>query len=418
MSIPVSATLAVNEALAERQRAGLPVLPLGFGEAGLPAHPLLRETLSAHGHRNEYGPVAGLPGLRAAAAGYWERRQLPTDPDLVITGPGSKPLLYSLLHSVGGDVVIAAPSWVSYATQVQLAGHWPIHVPVAAGQGGVPQPELLETAVVQARQLGRTVRAVVVTTPDNPSGTVPPRETVERLAEVARNLDLVIISDEIYRDLVHDPRTVVHSPAELAPERTVVTTGLSKNLALGGWRLGLARFPSSPTGRELHAATRGLASEIWSSPAAPIQHAAEYALREPAELMERIEQSRRLHGAVVRAVARQLTSAGVALPAPQAAFYLYPDFDAVSEQLARHGVSTGPELAGLLLDTYGMGTVPATEFEGGDKALRLRLATGLLYGRNETERLAALAADDPTQLPWIRAHLNRLDEIIDDLLTS
>lgn len=418
MAVPVSATLAINEALEERRRAGLPILPLGFGEAGLPVHPALLAVLSAEGHRNGYGPVAGLAELRSAAAGYWERRSLPTDPALILAGPGSKPLLYSLLQSIDGDVVLAAPSWVSYAAQVQLTGHRAIHVPTALGQGGLPQPDLLETTVVQARRLGRDVCAVVVTTPDNPTGTVASRDTMARLAQVARDLDLTIISDEIYRDLVHDANTVVHSAAEFAPERTVITTGLSKSLALGGWRLGLARFPDSPRGHALCAAVTGVASEIWSTPAAPIQQAAAYAYSEPAELTERIEQSRRLHGAVVRAVAAPLVAAGVAQPPPQAAFYLYPDFEPVGADLARRNVHTGVELAKHLLDSYGMGTVAAAEFEGGDKALRLRLATSQLYGQTDDQRLAALEAADPTALPWIRAQLDRLSEILADLLSG
>src|SRR5699024_4678273 len=109
----------------------------------------------------------------------------------------SKPLLYSLLLELGGDTAIAAPSSVSYAAQSRLVGQHPIMVPTAIGQGGIPQPDLLHTAVVDARGQGRTVNAVVVTPPDNPTGTVADVETVRRLAEVARELDLVIISDEI-----------------------------------------------------------------------------------------------------------------------------------------------------------------------------------------------------------------------------
>src|SRR5947208_15790939 len=79
--IPVSATLAANEALDVRRRRGQPVLPLAFGEAGLPVAPTLRAALSAASASNGYGPVAGQPALREAAAGYWSRRDLPTDPD-------------------------------------------------------------------------------------------------------------------------------------------------------------------------------------------------------------------------------------------------------------------------------------------------------------------------------------------------
>ena len=95
--VAVSATLAANDALAGRRLDGQQVLPLGFGEAGLPVHPALRAALTAATARSGYGPVAGIPALRAAAAGYWDRRDLPTDPDLIVAGPGSKPLLFAEL---------------------------------------------------------------------------------------------------------------------------------------------------------------------------------------------------------------------------------------------------------------------------------------------------------------------------------
>ena len=100
--IPVSATLAANETLDERRRRGEPVLPLAFGEAGLPAHRTLRAALARAAGCNSYGPVAGHASLREAAAGYWARRGLPTDADAVICGPGSKALLFGLMAAIGG----------------------------------------------------------------------------------------------------------------------------------------------------------------------------------------------------------------------------------------------------------------------------------------------------------------------------
>ncbi|MFY7068476.1 pyridoxal phosphate-dependent aminotransferase [Nocardiopsis changdeensis] len=425
MAVTVSATLAVNEALAEKRRQGVRVLPLGFGEAGLPVHPVMRDRLTAGNGANSYGPVAGVAALREAAAGYWERRGLPTDPGMVIAGPGSKPLLYSLLLELGGDTAIAAPSWVSYAAQSRLVGARPLLVPTAGGgEGGVPQPDLLHAAVTAARAQGRTVNAVIATLPDNPTGTLASRETVRRLAEVARELDLVIISDEIYRDLVHpvgpggEP-VHVHSPAEFAPERTVISTGLSKNLALGGWRIGVLRLPDSELGHRLRGGLLGVASEIWSSPAAPVQEAAAHAFTEPAELVDHIDRSRRLHGIVARAVADVFTGAGATLAPPRAGFYLYPDFEPMRERLAGlHGVTTGPGLTGLLLERFGMGVLPAAEFGEGPQALRMRVATSLLYGDTEERRYAALAATDPLALPWIHAHLDRLAEVLDALTAT
>ena len=413
---PVSATLAANEALAARRRRGQPVLPLAFGEAGLPAHPALREALAASTASNGYGPVAGSEALRSAAAGYWQRRGLATSPGSVVCGPGSKPLLFGLLLATGADVVVPRPSWVSYAAQASLIGVRPHFVPAAPGEGGICDPAALGRAVAAARAAGRDIRSVVVTLPDNPTGRVPRPETVRAFCAVAAEHDLIIISDEIYRDLVHNPATPVLSPAVVAPERTVVTTALSKSLALGGWRIGVARLPEGPLGERLRGELVGIGSEIWSAPAAPIQQAAALAFSEPASLCERVAASRRLHATVARRVAEICAGAGLVVPAPQAAFYVYPDFEPWRVHLARcHGVTTSAGLAGLLLERYGAGTLPGSAFGESAGALRLRLATGSLYGETPAEQAAALDAPDPLALPWIAGQLDRLTEILADL---
>src|SRR5580693_4030704 len=148
--VPVSATLAANEIIDSRRQRGLPVLPLAFGEAGLPVHPLLRAELAAAAGRGSYGPVAGIPALREAAAGYWTRRGLSTDPGQVIAGPGSKPLLYAVLLAIGTDVAVPSPSWVSYAAQTRLAGSQAHFVPAPPGEGGVCDPGALERVVIEA----------------------------------------------------------------------------------------------------------------------------------------------------------------------------------------------------------------------------------------------------------------------------
>jgi aspartate aminotransferase len=414
--VPVSATLAANEALAVRRRRGQPVLPLAFGEAGLPIHPALRRALAAAASRNAYGPVAGLPALRAAAAGYFARRGLPTSAGSIVCGPGSKPLLFALLLAVGTDVAVPRPSWVSYAAQAALAGTGAHYVPVRPGEGGVCDPGQLEAAIAAARAHGRKIGSVIVTLPDNPTGRVADAGTLRGLCAVAAEHDLVIISDEIYRDLTYELTPPVPSPATIAPRRTVVTTALSKSLAAGGWRIGVARLPASELGTELRDRLLGIGSEVWSAPSAPIQEAAAYAFSEPVEITERISRSRRLHAALARAVAELCAAAGLAVPAPQAAFYLYPDFEPWREHLrADRRVSTGPQLAEHLLERYGMGVLPGSAFGEDEQALRMRLATGLLYGDSDAQREAALLADDPLALPWISAALARLAEVLADL---
>jgi aspartate aminotransferase len=430
-NVGVSATLAANEALAERRRLGERVLPLAFGEAGVPVAPVLRDALATASDRNGYGPVAGSPELRTAAAGYWTRRGLPTEPGDVVCGPGSKALLFGLLLGLHGiDVAIPRPSWVSYAAQASLTGVRPVHVPIAGGDsgsssgtgsarratlaGGVPDPDLLSAAVIAARRAGRRIGAVIVTLPDNPTGTLAAPDAVRALCDVAERYDLLIIADEIYRDLTHAGAPPFLSPAEVAPHRTVVTAGLSKNLALGGWRLGVARLPGGA--RRLSAMRDrlvGACSEIWSAPAAPVQAAAAVAFSEPPEVADRVARSRRLHGAVARAAAALFASAGVTVPQPAGAFYLYPDFAPHRAALRRRfGVATSADLAALLLRTSGIGVLPGSEFGDPAGKLRLRVATSQLYGETTRQQEAALAAANPVTLPWIADSLDWLRQAL------
>ncbi len=119
----------------------------------------------------------------------------------------------------------------------------------------------------------------------------------------------------------------------------------------------------------------------------------------------------RLHAAVCQEAARLCTAAGLDVTPPQAAFYLYPDFAPWRDRLrARFGVATGADLAALLLDRYGAGTLPGSAFGESASCLRLRLATGLLYGDTDEQREQALAAPDPLRLPWISAALTRFGD--------
>ncbi|MEV4101310.1 pyridoxal phosphate-dependent aminotransferase [Nonomuraea sp. NPDC049649] len=399
MAVNLSATLAANEDIERRRRAGQHVVNLAFGEAGLPVHPALREKLVAASGRNGYGPVAGAAELRDAAAGYWTRRRLITEPAQVVCGPGSKSLLYGLLLAIGGDVVLTKPSWVSYAAQADLVGSSPILVPPPPGEGGTPDPELVAEAVLAARALGRTVKSVLVTLPDNPTGLLAPERTLRRLVEVARELDLYIISDEIYRDLLHDPGLSYTSPADLAPERALLTTGLSKSLALGGWRIGVARLPDGAD--DLRRRLLAVASEIWSAPAAPVQEAAAYAFTDPPELTERIAMSRRLHGTLANAVRDRFLAIGASVPAPHGGFYLYPD-------LGHLGLGGAAEVTRLLLERHGIGVLPGHAFGDDPAAARVRVAVSLLYGDTNEERTAALNSTDPLSLPWVKASLDHV----------
>ena len=405
---PPSATLATNERVQARLAAGAPVLHLAFGEAGLPVLPSVAERLGAAAGDNGYGPVAGSPAVRAAAAGYYERRGLPSAPDAVLLAPGSKALLYALLTVLPGDVVLPRPSWVSYAAQAAIAGKRVLDVAIAEQAGGVPDPAALRDVLAAP---GHDAGVLVLTLPDNPTGTVAPAPLIEEVCAVARDRGLVIVCDEIYRDLAYDPDALC-SPAALLPDRTFVTNGLSKSMALGGWRIGFCRMPEGPLGADAARALNGIASEVWSSLAAPMQHAAAYVLDEPPEVREHVARSRRLHRLVSEAAHEQVVAAGVACRPPGGAFYLYPDLEPLRPALAARGVKTGAQLAALLLERYDVAVLEGAAFGDDPAALRFRMATSLLYGADDEQRWAALASDDPVALPWIRGALDRLGETL------
>src|ERR1700736_6297473 len=122
-NLPASATLSMNEAVAKRRAAGRETIHLGFGEAAFPLHPLLKTALAEAATHTSYAPVLGIPALRQAIAAYLAReRGLTRSADHIAVGPGSKPLLYALLHILEGDILLPVPAWVSYAPMARLAG--------------------------------------------------------------------------------------------------------------------------------------------------------------------------------------------------------------------------------------------------------------------------------------------------------
>jgi aspartate/methionine/tyrosine aminotransferase len=402
-SLPPSPTLAINEAIAMRRAAGQDVLHLGFGEASFPLPPALAGALAGAAGATGYAPVLGIAALRAAIAAYLTRtRGFAVSADQVAVAPGSKPLLYALMQVLDGDVLVPAPSWVSYAPQARLAGRQVVPVATDTADHHTLTPEALQAAAARARHAGANPRILVVNSPSNPTGSMFARAAVEALAAWARREGVTILSDEIYAELAHGWRPHT-SPAVFYPEGTIVTGGLSKAFSAGGWRLGYAALPEGAAGKNLLSALRALASEIWSAASGPIQEAAVVAYTPGEELETYVRRSARLHGAVTGSLHRALVAAGVECERPAGAFYLYPDFAPWRGALAAQDIASSMELARHLLDNWGIATLPGMAFGDAPEALRLRLATSLLYG-NDT-----VPADERDAALW--ALLERADEL-------
>lgn len=379
-----SATLAMNEAVAQRRAAGRATIHLGFGEATFPLHPLLQSALTDAANHTGYAPVAGIPALRQAIAEYLSRtRGLNYGSDNIIVAPGSKPLLYTLLHILEGDVLLPVPSWVSYAPQARLAGRRVIDVATDPRDSHRLTPQALSEALITARKEGANPRILIVNSPSNPTGSMFEKADVEAFTAWARNEGITVISDEIYAELAHGWREHV-SPARFYAEGCIVTGGLSKAFSAGGWRLGYVALPSTPEGKQAAKALRTLASEIWSAATTPVQEAAIVAYTPNEELATYVRRSARVHAHVTGQLYTTLTNLGVPCPRPAGAFYLYPDFAPWRPALNEKGIHTSQELAHYLLDEWDIATLPGVVFGEQPAALRLRLATSMLYNPEGT----------------------------------
>ncbi len=374
-----SPTLAINEAVAARKAAGQSIIHLGFGEASFPLHPLLDEAFKRAARQTSYAPVLGLSPLRRAIADYLRRtRGLDISPEFVAVAPGSKPLLYALLQVLEGDVLLPSPSWVSYAPQARLANRRVYIVEADPRDHHRLTRAALAETLARARREGGDPRILVINTPSNPTGGMWAREDSEAVAAWAREEGITLISDEIYAELAHGWREH-YSPARFYPEGCIVTGGLSKAFSAGGWRLGYAAIPGGEAGRRLVSSLGALASEIWSSASTPVMEAAITAYSPNNELAAYVRASALLHGHATSRLHETLVSLGALCPRPAGAFYLYPDFAPWRSALHQRGITTVDQLARHLIDAWGIAALPATAFGEQPDALRLRLATSMLF---------------------------------------
>lgn len=388
-----SPTLAINERVRRLTAEGRTVYQMGFGESRFPVHPKILDALREHATARSYTPVAGFPELRAAIAEFYRREfRLEAAPKQIIVGPGSKSLLFALVRALDGDVVLPRPTWVSYEPQALVADRRVTWIGTRAEDEYCLTAEGLAAGLAQAQKAGQQPRILILNSPGNPTGVVYPTGTLEGLAEVARANDVAVVSDEIYALINHCNRPHV-SIATYYPEGTVVTGGLSKHHSLGGWRFGLAVVPAGEAGAQVIQASIAIAGAIWSSPAAPVQHAATVAYSDDPDIAAYVQTCSAIHAAVTRELYAHLVKAGVPCPPPSGAYYLYPDFGQWREMLRqRYRVTTSNDLATVLLDEYGIATLPGTAFGASPDDLSLRLSTSYLSARDDAHAEAVLAA--------------------------
>jgi aspartate/methionine/tyrosine aminotransferase len=404
--VALSPTLFINERVQEMRAAGRSICHFGFGEAPFPAPERLVEALRRHADAKAYLPVAGLPALREAVLEH-QARHTGTDPDAfdVMIAPGSKLLLYAAQMAIEGDILLPVPSWVSYAPQAELLGQASVPVPVSLTDEGYGlSADDLTKAVADAKAAGKNPTKLLINFPNNPAGLMISDQNLREISAWCGANNAAVISDEIYGRVSYDG--TYRSMAAIDTERTLVTSGLSKHLSLGGWRLGIMLVPKAMDG--LFKQLCEIASETWSCVTAPVQNAAVEAYAGHDDVETFISDQCAIHSAVNGMVASRLRAAGVDCPTPQGGFYTFPDFASVFG--ARF--SSGLDLAQSLLDEEGIASLPGSAFGEDDTSLRLRLAACDYDGGAAMKRWRDGVNDPAVLAPNVAEGIDRFERFI------
>jgi aspartate aminotransferase len=404
-----SATLAINERSAELRAQGVDIVRLGLGQSPFPVPPSVVEALRRNAHQKTYLPVEGLPELRTAIADYLRRTEgIEADPGGVIVGPGTKELMFLLQLAFDADLVLPAPSWVSYAPQARINQRQVCWLPTHDRDELRVTPDSLDALC--SEEPGRS-RLLILNYPGNPTGTAYSSTQLEDIAAVARRHGIVVLSDEIYSGLNFTGEHV--SIARFYPEGTIISNGLSKWCGAGGWRVGAFVFP-----RELEwlqATIAAAASETFSAVSAPIQYAAVVAFDGNDEIDDYLSRSRCLLRALMTTSARRLRDAGATVPEPQGGFYLLPRFHDDCPRFRQGRPDTAADLCESILTDTGVAILPGSDFGLAPEQLFVRLAAVDFDGDAALAGFDGLAEDAVPDEAFLRTYCARTMTGIDRL---
>lgn len=368
--IAPSATMAMSMRAKHMIKVeGKNVISFALGEPDFPTPETIRESAvraMEEGH-TKYTDPSGAERVKQAIAVATERDLgITVSPAEICVSNGAKHVLaniFSTLLDPGDHVILVAPYWVSYADQIGLCdGTWSA-VTAPAERDFVPDIADIEAAVTD-----RTV-AVLVNSPNNPSGAVWDRAAMEALGDLAVRRDLYIISDEIYKHIIFDGREHI-SPAMLGDEvrkQTIVVDGVSKTYSMTGWRIGWLIAPE-----DFAKAAGKLQSQMTSCPNSIAQEAAADALLGPqdavADMRQQFAERRDLIFERISAID------GLQCRQPGGAFYVFPDVTGLyGRKLGGKAIESDTDVGDYLLDRALVSTVPGIAF-GMEGYIRLSFA--------------------------------------------
>ena len=385
-SIKASPTLKLNETAAKLREKGEPVIHLGGGEpkSKAPLDAVLNCGAQLNTGEVRYAPADGLPALKKAILRYTEEnygRMLA--PQNVIVSSGAKQSIMTVLYAIlepKDEVVYPAPYWVSYPEMVKLAGGVPVAVTPEDGSFVPTVPDI-------ADEVSSYTKAIVLNSPNNPSGILYPAEFVAEMVEFCEKKNLWLVMDDLYNRLVFDgkkaPNPYDYAKQDVSQSKLVVVQGVSKMYAMTGFRIGWALG-----NRELVEAMTNIQSHQTSGPVTVSQWAAIGALSGVQSGIESLRLTLENQRNVM--VERLAAIPGVHVTKPSGTFYCFPDMSAYMKD--------SQKLAELLLERVRVVTVPGKEF-GMDGHLRLSYCGTIKEIMDGLERIQwALDPQAPNEL--------------------
>ena len=366
MDIKGSATLAITSEVGRLQALGREIFSFTAGQLDFSTPDYIKKAAFTAINENftRYTPVAGIPALRKEIA-LWtnERYGVDYNANEVLTSCGAKQSLFNSLQAVleeGDECIIFSPYWVSYPEMIISTGAKTVIIETLAENGFIPNIADVEKAITDK------TRAIIINSPQNPTGAVYPEEFFDELAKLLKDKDIVIISDEIYSEIVFDGAEH-HSIAKWPgmQEKTVIINGVSKTFAMTGWRIGWALGPQN-----IIDAAKRLQSHSTSNPCSISQKAALEALnREKAnEFTDMIRKSIKRRKELALSILGKCDR--LKTVEPTGAFYIMIDV----RKIFNDSITDSFQLCKYLLSKKGIAFIPGDVF-GIPGFIRMSIAT-------------------------------------------
>ena len=363
----------------EAQGRSVVHLEIGEPDFDTPSHIIAAAQDALEAGYTHYGPGAGQPELRQAVAGYLKRwRGLDIDPARVVVTPGGKPIMFFAILALinpGDEVIYPDPGFPIYESMARFVGGKPVPMPLREERRFRFDPDEFRSLVTDRTRL------IIINSPHNPTGSVLTRADLEVVADVARERNIVVLSDEIYSRILYTGRHESIATLDAMLDRTIILDGWSKTWAMTGWRLGFGVFPA-----ELVPHVERLISNSVSCTASFAQQAAIAALDGPQESVTRmLDEFTARRSAIVSGLN---ALPGVRCLEPDGAFYAFPNITETGY--------TSRDLADRLLQEAGVACLSGTAFgEYGEGFIRFSYANNLANIHLALDRMRQLLAAAP-----------------------